>query len=122
MVQRAVATPLEYVEALDGWQLDKVQTLRRMVAEVVPDAVEGIKWGMISYEHAGDLCAIAAQKQYVSFYVMPTSVVAAHHELLAGIDVGKSCLRFKKTTPFPIDHLKVLLKAAAEAKKTCAES
>ena len=32
----------------------------------------------------------AAQKQYLSFYVVRTDVMAAHRERLAGLDVGRA--------------------------------
>ena len=38
--------------------------------------------------------AWASQKRYISLYVMRADVLAAYRERLAGLDVGKGCIRY----------------------------
>ena len=39
--------------------------------------------------------AWASQKQYISLYVMRADVLDAHRRQLAGLDVGKGCIRYR---------------------------
>ncbi|GGR13941.1 hypothetical protein GCM10010497_15130 [Streptomyces cinereoruber] len=97
--------------------------VRRLCREELADAgfEEVMAYGMPAYERDG-VCeiAFASQKQYLSFYLMRSDVRAAFEERLAGQDMGKGCLRFRK--PEAIDHalLRDLLKAtAARPGKIC---
>ena len=53
---------------------------------------------MLSYsDHKGPIFHLNAQKNYVSLYVGDAKKVDPDGSLLKGIDVGKGCLRFKKS-------------------------
>ncbi len=54
---------------------------------------------MLSYEDDADpIFGLNAQKGYVSFYVGNAQKVDPTGELLGGLDCGKGCIRFKKST------------------------
>ncbi len=63
-----------------------------------PELKEGIKWGALSYSGPnGGGFGLTAQNNSVNFYV-GTAKKVDPGVLLAGLDVGKGCIRFKKTT------------------------
>ncbi len=100
-------TPDEYLEQLEmDWRKDKLLELRAIIQKVAPDLEEGINYKMLSYsDQRGAAFHLNAQKGYVSFYVGDASKVDLSGELLKGLDVGKGCIRFKKSvniseTPF----------------------
>ncbi|MEP1035005.1 DUF1801 domain-containing protein [Ekhidna sp.] len=60
---------------------------------------EGIRYKMLSYQdEKGVIFQLNAQKNYVALYVGDASKVDPSGKLLEGIDHGKGCLRFKKST------------------------
>ncbi|GGW96337.1 iron chaperone [Streptomyces chartreusis] len=82
---------------------------------------EVMAYGMPAYERDGACeIAFASQKQYISFYLMRSDVREAFEERLAGHDMGKGCLRFRKSENIDFELLRDLLKAtAARPGKVC---
>ena len=82
--------------------------------EVLTRTEEGIEHGMLDYPGVANL---AAQKHYVALYVAPT-VLAQHREAFAGIDAGKSCLRFKRSEQLDSAALRKLLDAVVAFRRS----
>ncbi|PRX96156.1 DUF1801 domain-containing protein [Allonocardiopsis opalescens] len=71
---------------------------------------------MPAYERNGvGEIAFAAQKRYISFYLLRTEVRDACADRLAGHDTGKGCLRFRRPEQIDFDLLRELLRATAAA-------
>jgi uncharacterized protein YdhG (YjbR/CyaY superfamily) len=99
----------KYLEELSPEREQALTKLRALIIEVVPDAVETMKYRMPTYEYQGHvLCAFASQKRYMSVY-LDTKVVRAHREELEGLSVGKSCVRFKRQEQLPWDTIRAML-------------
>ena len=94
-----VKTPTEYMAALeDDWRKQKLQELRTLIKLKAPDLVEGIDYKMLSYsDENGIIFHLNAQKNYVSLYVGNAKKVDEDGSLLEGVEVGKGCIRFKKS-------------------------
>lgn len=95
-----VKTPKEYLEKLDhDWRREKLENIRGLIKSKGPDLVEDIHWKMLGYGNSEDrVFHLNVQKQYVSLYVGNADKVDPDGSLLEGIDVGKGCIRFKKST------------------------
>ena len=100
-MQYDVTTPEQYMAALaDDWRLDTLKQLRELIKTSAPFLTEGIQYKMLSYsDHSTSLFHLNAQKHYVSLYVGNISAIDEQGELLAGLDLGKGCIRFKKSLP-----------------------
>jgi uncharacterized protein YdhG (YjbR/CyaY superfamily) len=99
----------KYLEESSPERRAALTRLRSLIFEVVPDAVETMKYRMPTYEYRGHvLCAFASQKRYMSVY-LDTEVVRAHREELEGLSVGKSCVRFKRQEQLPWDTIRAML-------------
>jgi uncharacterized protein YdhG (YjbR/CyaY superfamily) len=98
-MQYDVKTPTEYLNQLEkDWRLEKVQKLRKIIQAKAPKLVEGIHYKMLSYSDTeGVLFQLNAQMNYVSFYVGDIKKVDPNGELLKGLNLGKGCIRFKKS-------------------------
>lgn len=119
-MRREGSTPTEYLAGLDGWQLDKVETLRHLIQESAPKVKETVRGGILYYEDEGDLFALAAQKHHVALYVLAPSAMADHQEVLAHLNHGKGCIRFRKTSEIPSAGLKsILVQAATSDEREC---
>ena len=98
-MQYEATTPAEYIDQLeDDWRRQKVESLRSILQSHAPELDEGIHYKMLSYgDEKGQVFHLNAQKNYVSLYVGDASKVDPEGVLLQGLDVGKGCIRFKKS-------------------------
>jgi uncharacterized protein YdhG (YjbR/CyaY superfamily) len=108
----------EYLDNLESERQRALRKVRSLVLETVPDATETMKYRMPTYEYAGGtLCAFASQKNYRSLY-MDTELVEKHREELAGLSVGKSCIRFRKLEKLPVDTVRTILQETVQGRDT----
>ena len=91
-MKRDSSSPKAYRNDVSGSQREILEAIRTVIFDVAPGIQEQIKYGMLDYP---GLANLAAQKQYVALYVVPT-VLAAHKAAFTGVNSGKSCLRFRK--------------------------
>lgn len=110
--------PTEYIKALEkDWRLEKLQVLRRLIKKHVPKVKEVISYKMLGYDYKkGKLFHLNAQKAYVGFYVGDTKRLDPKGTLLKGINCGKGCVRFKKTTEINEGNMIKLIKNAVSLK------
>lgn len=114
-MQSAARTPAEYLESLeDDWRRETLEALREMLTAEAPDAVEDIGYGMLSYT-LGDraLFHLHTQKNYVSLYVGDTRKIDPEGTMLAGLDLGKGCIRFKKSVQVEQTGIQTFIAEAA---------
>ena len=104
-MKRDVETSKDYLTQVEGEQRKMLNVIRRVIRRVMPQFKEGIEYGMLDYP---GLANLAAQKRYVALYVMP-AVLAEHRDAFAGVDAGKSCLRFKRLDQIVEEDLERLL-------------
>lgn len=99
-MQYDAKNPAEYLAMLDDdWRKETLLAFRKLLKAHAPELKESIKWKMLSYgDGKGGLFALNAQKGYVSFYVGHAKKVDPDGSLLAGLNVGKGCIRFTKST------------------------
>lgn len=130
-----VSSPSEYLNAIPEERREAVEKLRETILENIPDGFqETIGYGMIGYcvPHKiyppGYHCnpkdplpfvGIASQKHFIALYHMG---IYAMPELLdwfvsefpkyskSKLDMGKSCIRFKKPGDIPFDLIAQLMR------------
>jgi len=126
MVRSEATTPAQYLAELPEDRRDLVETIRRTILDNLPDGYEEtMTFGMLGYvvplevfpdtyngEPVGSV-ALANQKQYVAVYLMGiyadeaerTWFVDAWKATGRKLDMGKSCVRFKKLDDVALDVL-----------------
>lgn len=124
MAKSAALTAEQYLSELPEDRREVLSQVREVILANLPSGYrESMNWGMISYEVPMEVypntyngqplgyAALAAQKNYFALYLMGPYLDAAQDEWLreefrkAGkkLDMGKSCLRFKKLEDLPLD-------------------
>lgn len=104
----------EYLKQLEPRRRDALTELRALILEEVPEAVETWRYRMPTYEYeTGILCAFASQKRYMSLY-METEAVEDHRAELEGLDVGKSCIRFRNLGQLPVETVRAMLRETVQ--------
>ncbi len=78
-----------YLAGLEPDQRAALGRLRALIREVVPEAVESMRYRMPTYEFKGNpLCAFASRKQSMSLYVH-TRFFPKYKVQLRGLSVGR---------------------------------
>ncbi|WP_181764742.1 iron chaperone [Streptomyces albidus (ex Kaewkla and Franco 2022)] len=114
MVQSAANDVDGYLTEVPAARKDALIRLRALCRAELPGFDEVMAYGMPAYERNGVAeIAFASQKQYISFYLMRTDVREAFTEQLAGQNMGKGCLRFRKPDTIDFELLRELLRATA---------
>lgn len=124
MVKSKATTVEEYLQELLLEKRHVIALVRDVILENLPPGyVESMNWGMISYEiplerypntYNGKpltYIALAAQKNYYSLYLMGVyqdgeqekSLLEGFSQAGKSINMGKSCLRFRKLDDLPMD-------------------
>jgi uncharacterized protein YdhG (YjbR/CyaY superfamily) len=108
-----------YVENVPAAQRPAVTLLRDLSRRYLTGFTEQIRYGMPGYVRTGDgeigelEIGYAAQKQYVSFYVIRTDVLEEHRDRLAPLSVGKGCIRYRRPEQVDADVVRSILEMTA---------
>lgn len=124
MVQSKATSVQQYLEELPPERREVISAVRQVILENLPEGyVESMNWGMVAYEipledypdtYNGKPLAylsLAAQKRHYSLYMMDVygntekeaRLRDGFEEAGKKLDMGKSCLRFKKLEDLPLD-------------------
>ena len=107
-----VATPEEYMNLLEpDWRKEKVIELRKIIKGLFPELIEGIEYKMLAYGNGiKNIFNLNAQKGYVSLYVGNIDKVENARELLKDFNMGKGCIRIKKSVVLSETNIDVFIK------------
>lgn len=100
----AAPTVAAFLKTLAPGERAVFTKLRALLKKAHPQVEESMKYRMPTYL-VGDyhLGALNKQKQYLCLYLNPAAVDPYRKELkAAGLDCGKSCLRFTKPDKLPL--------------------
>jgi uncharacterized protein YdhG (YjbR/CyaY superfamily) len=107
-------------EQPEAWR-PSLKKLRALCRRELRGCSEGIAHGMPSYARDGQTeIGFGTHARYLSLYVLKQPVLDAHRSELAGLSVGKGCIRFR--TPDQIDWDlvgKLVTETAASAADIC---
>ncbi|MBN2557092.1 MAG: DUF1801 domain-containing protein [Anaerolineales bacterium] len=137
MTHSQAASVEAYLNELTPERREVVARVRKMILEHLPDGyIESMNWGMISYEIPLDVypdtynkkplgyLALAAQKNHYALYMLGVYADPAQEkELREGfrktgkkMDMGKSCIRFRKLEDLPLDVIASLIAGTSPEK------
>mgnify|MGYP000276838419 CR=1 FL=1 len=111
-----VATPEEYLDVLeDDWRKPSLLAIRELLLSH-SELEEYIYYKMLAYGKTGEEPAFClnAQKGYVSLYVGNTKKIDPAGEWLAGLNLGKGCIRFSKTKKISDTQIHLFIAKAVE--------
>ncbi|MCA9332694.1 DUF1801 domain-containing protein [Candidatus Saccharibacteria bacterium] len=92
---------------------EKLQSLRRLVKNVCPDAQEKISYGIPTFTFRGNLVHFSAYDKHIGFY--PGSApIAAFQEELQPYKTSKGTVQFPLDAPLPYELIEKITKYAVE--------
>lgn len=85
-------------------------SLRQLCLDTLTGYEECMEFGMPGYKRDGAIeVAFASQKNHISLYILKQAVVDAHRAELAGLNVGKSCIKYTRPAKIDFDVVRRLL-------------
>ncbi|MFG1942212.1 iron chaperone [Nonomuraea sp. NPDC048826] len=116
MVQSAAANVDAYLEEVPEARREALTRLRDLCRAELAGFTEVMAHGMPGYRREeGIEVAFASQRNHISIYITRTDVRDAHAAELAGHDMGKGCLRFRKPEQVDFELVRSLLRTTAAA-------
>jgi uncharacterized protein YdhG (YjbR/CyaY superfamily) len=89
-----------------------LQTVRAAILFACPkDTIEAIGYGIPTFKHNGNICAIAAFKAHCSLFPMSGFILDKFHTELSKFEVSKGTVRFPSGKPLPAPLVKKIVKA-----------
>ena len=105
----------EYLAALDEPKRTTLQTLRRTIRGIIPDAEECISYGMPAFRLEGKVIAgFAAFKHHLAYLPHSGSVLGELSDDLAGYESTPGSLHFPIDKPLPKSLVRKLIAARLE--------
>jgi hypothetical protein len=129
----AAKSPADYVKQIDEPRRGEIAKLDKFIRKTVPELkpllLQGttpmLGYGAYHYKYAsgreGDtaIVTLASQKNYIAVYVMCVDevlgkyVAEKYESELGKVNVGKSCIRFKRLENLNLDAMAEVLREAA---------
>jgi uncharacterized protein YdhG (YjbR/CyaY superfamily) len=104
-----------YLAGLEKPKRTTLDALRRSIRAVVPDAEEGISYGLPAFRVDGKVVAgFAAFKNHLAYLPHSGQVLSGLADRLTGYECTKSSLHFPIDEPLPDDLVRSLVDAKLE--------
>lgn len=99
-MQYEAQTTTDYLSELEvDWRKQKLLEIRALIQSKAVNYTECISYKMLGYkDDSGIVFHLNAQKNFVGLYVGDIKKIDIDGSLLAGLDLGKGCIRIKKST------------------------
>lgn len=92
----------EYIAELDASEAELVEHIRAQAVALVPDAVEGMSYGMPALRYRDSpLLSVKSAKGHIGLYPFSPEVVGAVSAELDGYSWSKGTIRFTAEQPLP---------------------
>ncbi len=94
----------------------KLQQLREVIKETVPEATEAIRWNMPSFLYHGILVQFMLHKNHIGFYPFPSGVESFLKESFR-YKTGKGSIQFPLKEDIPFELVKKIVRFRAKENK-----
>jgi uncharacterized protein YdhG (YjbR/CyaY superfamily) len=103
----------EYISSFAPAIQEKLRTLRQIIHEEAPEAVEAMSYQMPTFKLHGNLVHFAAFKNHIGFYPTPTGIEAFGQEL-AAYQTSKGAAQFPHDLQLPLDLVRRIVRYRVE--------
>jgi uncharacterized protein YdhG (YjbR/CyaY superfamily) len=101
----------DYLAGLDDTKRATLSTLRSRIASVIPEAEEGLSYGVPVFRIAGKpIAGFSAATKHLSYLPHSGAILdALGPERLGGFEASKGAVRMPVDTPLPLDLVRTLI-------------
>jgi uncharacterized protein YdhG (YjbR/CyaY superfamily) len=104
----------EYIDTQPEEMRPKLEQVRAAIRRAVPEALEGIGYGMPGYKlHGKPMLYFAGFKEHYSLFAASGTFLAALEDELKGYDLRKGTIHFPLTKPVPVKLITRIAKLRA---------
>lgn len=115
-MQSKATTVTEYLKTVSADRLDALLDLRDLCLQTLKGFKEGMQYGMPSYSFQNEVkVAWDSQKEYISLCILTPEILDLFRDQLKKNDVGKSCIRYKKTADLNFSLIKKILQQVVQS-------
>ena len=104
----------EYLAALSPDKRVALEKLRKIIRTAAPKAEERISYQLAAFRQNGMLVAFGATANHCAFYLMSSSTLEAHMNVLKSYDTSKGTIRFPLSEPVPVKLIERIAKFRAK--------
>jgi len=107
--KKTISSIDEYILTFPEDVQELLQTLRKVIKEVAPEATEKISYQMPTFDLYGNLVHFAAYKNHIGFYPTPSGIEKFKNEL-AMYKGAKGSVQFPINEPLPYELIRQIVK------------
>ena len=112
--KRRIDTIDEYIQAFPKNVQEKLESIRRLIRELAPEATEKISYQMPTFYLKGNLVHFAAYKNHIGLYPT-TNGISAFQKELSKYKSGKGSAQFPMDEALPLELIKKIVKYRLQA-------
>ena len=101
----------EYLVVLKADQRAALEKLRKAIKAAAPEATECISYQLPAFRQKKMLVAFGATGNHCAFYLMSSTTLEDHKDVLKTYDTSKGTIRFQPDKPLPAALVRKLVKA-----------
>ena len=111
----------EYISQFPVNVQERLQSLRKVIRETVPDAQEKISYQMPTFALHGNLVHFAAYKNHIGFYPTPSGI-NAFKDKMTEYKTSKATVQFPLDKPMPYELIQEIVKFRVAENKEKSEN
>ncbi|WP_413469213.1 iron chaperone [Rossellomorea aquimaris] len=111
----------EYISQFPVNVQERLQSLRKVIRETVPDAQEKISYQMPTFALHGNLVHFAAYKNHIGFYPTPSGI-NAFKDKMTEYKTSKATVQFPIDKPMPLELIQEIVKFRVAENKEKSEN
>jgi uncharacterized protein YdhG (YjbR/CyaY superfamily) len=103
----------EYISESPENTREKLEKIRSVVKEMVPEAEETISYNMPAFRYHGVLIYFAGFKGHIGFYPGDARTIGIFEDQLKGFETSKGTIRFPLDKDLPMELIKTIVQFRA---------
>jgi len=106
-----------YIQQAPEARRDALTRIRNLCRQVLTGFEESMVYGMPGYSRRGVVeVGFASQRNYIALYILRQDALASQRPALAGLNVGKGCIRYTKPEKIDYSVVRKMLAATRRSK------
>ena len=111
VARKQAQTISEYIARYPKDVASRLNQIRKLVSQEVPDAKEAIKYGIPTFVYNGNLISFAGYKKHIGMYPLPHAPSPELRMEIQPYFVEKSTLQFPNNKPLPLELIRKVVQA-----------
>lgn len=104
----------EYFSTFPANIREKLEKIRSVIKDLVPEAEETISYNMPAFRYHGILLYFAGYKGHIGLYPADSKTIVIFKDLLKGFETSKGTIRLPLDKPLPLSLIKAIVRFRAK--------